>query len=97
MAFVVDAELTIATIGKAKSSLLAALSGARELVLDARAVREVDLAGLQVLLAAKQEAESRGQTLSLTPAMCSEALLRCIELAGLTAALGVRPLEISHG
>ena len=97
MVLVIADELTVATIVQAKSRLMVALESGEDLELDARGVSEVDVAGLQVLLAAKREAEARGHPFSLPASSCSEPLVQALALAGLTDALNQQSPEISHG
>jgi ABC-type transporter Mla MlaB component len=97
MVLVVTDKLTVATVVEAKTRLMVALESGESLELDARGVSEVDVAGLQVLLAAKREAETRGHTLSLPASSCSEPLVQALALAGLTDALNQQSPEIGHG
>ena len=97
MVLVVSDKLTVATVIQAKTRLMVALESGENLELDARGVSEVDVAGLQVLLAAKREAEARGNTLSLPASSCSEPLVQALALAGLTDALNQQRPEIAHG
>ena len=97
MVLVIADELTVATIVQAKSRLMVALESGEDLELDARGVSEVDVAGLQVLLASKREAEARGHTFSLPATLCSEALVKALAMSGLTDVLIERRPEISHG
>src|SRR5664279_5111930 len=97
MVLVIADELTIATIVNAKTRLMVALENGEDLEVDARGVSEVDVAGLQVLLAAKREAETRGHTFSLPVSSRSEPLAQALALAGLTDALNDQSPETSHG
>jgi ABC-type transporter Mla MlaB component len=99
MVLVVSDELTISTIVEEKARLMAALERGEDIDVDARKVREVDVAGLQVLLAVKREVEFRGKTFSLPATMCSEHLARSLVLAGLDDALIAKDLgrEANHG
>ncbi len=76
-------ELTLTGAAALKTALLEALAGAPRVELDARAVAEVDAAGLQVLCAARRSAVARGLGLGFQPGGRSPALVRAIELAGL--------------
>jgi anti-anti-sigma regulatory factor len=75
-------ELTIARAPELRALLLSALDGEGPLEIDARAVTEVDLAGLQVLCAAGRSARARGRPLTLTREARSEALARAVATAG---------------
>jgi len=97
MVFIVPEKLIVATVVQAKTSLMVALESGENLELDACGVSEVDVAGLQVLLAAKREAETRGHTFSLPASACSEPLVQALALAGLTDALNQQSPEIAHG
>ena len=99
MVLLVSEELTISTVVEEKARLLAALELGEDLQVDGRGVREVDVAGLQLLLAAKHEAEARGRTFSLPTAMCSEALTQALALAALADALIAQgpATEAQHG
>ena len=85
MVLVVSDKLTVATVIQAKTRLMVALESGENLELDACGGSEVDVAGLQVLLAAKREAETRGHTFSLPVSSCSEPLAQALALAGLCA------------
>jgi anti-sigma B factor antagonist len=97
MVLVVSDKLTVATVVQAKARLMVALESGESLELDARGVSEVDVAGLQVLLAAKREAATRGHTFSLPVSSRSEPLVQALALAGLTDALNEQSPEIGHG
>jgi len=97
MVWVATDKLTIATAVEAKTSLMVALDSGEDLELDAHAVSEVDVAGLQLLLATRREAEARGRTFSLPESLRSKALVQALALAGMTEALGAPRLEMSHG
>jgi anti-anti-sigma regulatory factor len=97
MVWVFSDKLTIATVVQEKTSLMLALESGEKLELDARGVSEVDVAGLQVLLATKREAETRGHTFLLPATTCSEPLAQALALAGLTDALNQQRPEIGHG
>ncbi len=78
-------ELTIARAEELKAALQAALATGQPVELDGRAVQEVDVAGLQVLCAARRSALARGGRLTFAPAARSPALIEAIGLAGLSA------------
>jgi anti-sigma B factor antagonist len=58
-------EMTIYNAVLMKSSLMEALGNHKEMVIDLAEVSEIDSAGLQLLLLAKREADSKGKTLRL--------------------------------
>lgn len=60
-----DGNLTIYEAPAGKDSLMAALAGCQTLELDLSRVGEIDSAGFQLLVLAKQEAARQGKTLNL--------------------------------
>ncbi|CAM3197010.1 sulfate transporter/antisigma-factor antagonist STAS [Ectopseudomonas mendocina] len=76
-----DSVLTIYTAADTKLLLANALHGAVDLRLDLSAIEEVDCAGLQLLLAACQEA--RRQHVSLHLEGASPAMTEILQLSGL--------------
>jgi anti-anti-sigma factor len=64
--FIVEGELTVFTVHALKDRIMAALAESSTLQINLSDVSEVDGAGIQLLLAAKREAQQRGGTLSLT-------------------------------
>lgn len=76
-------QLTIAGAEELKAALMAALAAGEPVELDGRAVQEVDVAGLQVLCAARRSATAHGLVLAFAPGARSEALDQAIALAGL--------------
>lgn len=62
----IEGELTVFAVHALKDRLMAALNECTQLTVDLSAVSEVDGAGVQLLLAAKREAQQRGGHLSLT-------------------------------
>jgi anti-sigma B factor antagonist len=82
-----DGELTIYRAAALKDQLLAALrDGGGSLKVDVSAVTELDTAGLQVLMAAKQAAVDRGGDLHLTGH--STAVLEVFELCNVAGFFG---------
>ena len=61
MVFNLGTSLTLANAGEAKQALLKALQGNRSVTLDASALTEVDVAGLQLLCAAHRFAAANGK------------------------------------
>jgi len=82
----IEGELTIFTASALRETLLAALDGnIGEIRLDLSRVNEVDSAGLQLLLAARREAEARGKTLCL--AEPGQAVAEILKFCGLSSLL----------
>ena len=67
-------------------------TGSLDLALDASAVDAVDGCGLQLLLACRNDLAKRGRSLTLLA--CSRTLARALDLVGLAAVLGRRPVEV---
>ncbi|MGZ5009144.1 MAG: STAS domain-containing protein [Methylobacter sp.] len=65
-AIAITGELTIYAVLELKTALLAGLSANQELELDLSGVSEFDAAGLQLLVAIKQEAAATGKILRFT-------------------------------
>ena len=61
-------ELTIYSVQELKSLLLTAVDGNSDVTIDMSEVSEVDTAGLQLVLLARKELESRGLHLTLSAA-----------------------------
>jgi anti-sigma B factor antagonist len=83
---IVDGSMTIYEAAADKSTLLDALANASETEIDLSAVREMDTAGLQILLLAKRESLKAGKVLRL--AAHSPASLDVLDRYGLTAYFG---------
>jgi ABC-type transporter Mla MlaB component len=103
-------ELTIAQAVPLKARLLAAIAGAtgqeqrqEELLLDARRVTVVDVAGLQLLIGAWESAAGRGRKLGFAKGARSKVLDEAASAAGLirqasAPALPTDPwVEVRHG
>lgn len=86
-----DSALTIYTAADTKLLLANALQGAVALHLDLSAIEEVDCAGLQLLLAACQEARRQHVNLSLEGA--SPAMTEILQLSGLRDLLPIGGLH----
>lgn len=73
---VLDGDLTVFAAAEVKERLLNALELNPNLTIDASAVNEVDGAGIQLLIAAKLEAQQRGGSITLqdTSAQLQEAI-----------------------
>ncbi len=73
---ILDGDLTVFAASEVRERLLNALELSPTLILDASGVSEVDGAGIQLLIAARQEAQQRGGTLILqdTSAQLQEAI-----------------------
>jgi len=83
---IVDGSMTIYEAAADKSTLLEALARAKETDIDLSSVREMDTAGLQLLVLAKREALKHGKVVRLTGH--SPASLDVIERYGLAAYFG---------
>ena len=79
-------ELTIYHADALKAQLLARLDQEAELEVDLRDVTEVDSAGIQILMAAKKEAQRRGQSMRLVHH--SRPILEVFELLNLSGFFG---------
>jgi len=82
----ITGELSIYTALELKNTLLAGLSANAELELDLSGVSEFDAAGLQLLVAIKQEATAAGKVLRFTGH--SPAVLDLLDLSGLAGFFG---------
>lgn len=81
-------ELTLTGAAALKTALLEALAGAPRVELDARAVAEVDAAGLQVLCAAHRSAAALGKQLVFAGGACGPVVQAACAAGGLR---GQRP------
>lgn len=81
-----DDELTIFTAADQKTNLLNFLSSGSDLEINLSQVKEMDAAGLQLLILIKREAGKAGKTLRFV--MHSKVALEILELANLTSAFG---------
>jgi anti-sigma B factor antagonist len=88
----IKGEMTIYTAAEQKDYLLAYINSGSELEINLSEVSELDTAGTQLLVMAKQEATRKQKKLKFT--MHSNAVLDVLELANLTTAFG-DPLFIS--
>ncbi len=88
-----EGELTIYSAAETKTQLLAFLDSANELEINLAEVSEIDTAGLQLLILAKQEARRSGKKLHFS--LHSPAVIQLLELANL-AAFFDDPLVLSH-
>lgn len=78
-------ELTIAQAAEWKPPLLAAIASGEGVLLDATAVTRADVAGLQLLIAAKKSALAANQRFGFKAGARSEALDHAAELLGLVS------------
>jgi anti-sigma B factor antagonist len=79
-----DGELTIAAAAETHQQLLAFLDSGNDLALGLAGVTEVDTAGLQLLLFARQEADRRQVSLAFdapSPAVQDVLAIACVDLA----------------
>lgn len=83
---VLDGELTIYRAAELKPLIVDALQAGGTLEIDLRGVSEIDSAGVQLLMLAKREAQSRGGKLHLVGH--SPAVLDVFELLDLAAFFG---------
>jgi anti-sigma B factor antagonist len=90
----IQGEMTIYTAAEQKQDLLAFIASGNALEVNLSQVSELDTAGTQLLVMAKQEAARLHKNLRFT--MHSNAVLEALELANLTAVFG-DPLFISGG
>ena len=85
----VDGELDLASAPQLKRALEQAWGNApEEIVLDLGKLRFMDMAGLRVLLSARQRAEQRGTELVLTNVR--DSIRRVLTLAGVNGLLPIR-------
>ncbi len=91
---VLDGDLTVFAVAALKDRLLAALHDDANLTLDGSAVSEIDGAGIQLLLAARKEAQQRGGSLTLLSP--SDQMLEALTLIDLRAEFGAPTLETSE-
>ena len=82
----IQGDLTIYTARELADTLLQPIAGCASLEVDLSEVTEVDTAGLQLLIAAKNEAAAQGKTLHCTGH--SEAMLAALDLSGLVGFFG---------
>lgn len=81
-------ELTIYAAAEAKARLLAPLAECRELAIDLAGVSEIDSAGLQLLILARQHAAATGKSVGLVAlSQPVRDLLELYDLAGFFADL----------
>jgi len=92
--WVPEGEMTIYTAAELKTSLASALAACEDLDIHLAGVSEMDTAGLQLLLAARREAERCGKSLRLKD--CSEVVLDVFELCGMTDCLREAAEQATH-
>ena len=83
---VLEGELTIYTAANMKEQLLAPLSQHQEAEFDLAGVSEIDTAGLQLMIVAKQEAARHGKNLRFVAH--SPAVVEMLELTNMAAFFG---------
>ncbi|PWG64136.1 STAS domain-containing protein [Spiribacter halobius] len=88
-----ESRVDVTLAAELRSTLDMALSGEGTLSVDAAAVEQVDTAGIQLLLALRQEAERRGRAFAWQAA--SPALQDTARRLGLEAQLGLPPAAVS--
>ena len=89
---VLDSEMTIYNAGDLKQKLFDALLQAPALEIDLSQVREIDTAGIQLLMMVKRESQSRGRSLAIVAH--SPAVREALDFYNLAAFFG-DPLVIS--
>src|SRR5665647_2793638 len=82
----IEGEMTIYTALELKDQLLAPLDQCVHMEIDLAGVSEIDSAGLQLLVMAKNEARERGKNLSISNH--SPAMLEVLELCNLESFFG---------
>ncbi len=82
----ISGELTIYTVAAEKQTLQAFIDTGDELELNLSQVSELDSAGLQVLIALKQETARRNKKLAYV--MHSKAVLDILEMSNMTSHFG---------
>jgi len=87
----IEGELTVFTVHALKDRMMAALAQSSALQVDLSEVSEVDGAGIQLLLAAKREAQQRGGTLSLIGQ--PPQFIAALELTDLASEFGAPPIH----
>jgi anti-sigma B factor antagonist len=96
--FTIEGEMTIYTALELKGRLLAPLDQYAHMEIDLTGVSEIDSAGLQLLVMAKNEARARGKTLSIFGH--SPAVLEAMDLCKLEGFFGdpvlIRAPEKAH-
>lgn len=91
---VLDGDLTVFAAAEVKERLLNALELNPNLTLDASAVSEVDGAGIQLLIAAKLEAQQRGGSMTLQDT--SAQLQEAIDLIDMRIELGDSSAQVTE-
>lgn len=82
----IQGELSIFTAADLRQQLLDAIHAGQEVEVDLSQVSEIDSAGMQLMVAAKQEAAGRNQLLHFTNH--SQAVFEALELCNLSSHLG---------
>jgi ABC-type transporter Mla MlaB component len=82
-------ELTVTTTASVKSQMVTALCQQDAVEADCRAVTEVDVAGLQLLLSFRRSVRELGHAFSLPVELRSPALVSVLADAGLESAFDV--------
>lgn len=80
-------ELTIYDAAALRDRVMALLEGVKQLQLDAEAISEIDLAGIQVLIALRRKGDVEGIPVELTRS--SPALTQALQLLALSSNLGL--------
>ncbi len=85
----IDSDLTIYTVAEWKETLMGALERSAALSIDLSAVRELDTAGLQLLLLASREAQGTGKSVTLVAP--SNAVAEVVQLCNLDSQWNIQP------
>lgn len=84
---VLSGELTIYDAAALRDRVMALLKGAKQLQLDAEAISEVDLAGIQVLVALRRKGDAQGIPVEIMRS--SPALTQALQLLALSSNFGL--------
>jgi anti-sigma B factor antagonist len=87
----IESDLTIYTVVEWKETLLSALERSSALSIDLSAVRELDTAGLQLLLLAGREAQRAGKSITLVAP--STVVAEVVQLCNLDSQWNIQPAQ----
>jgi hypothetical protein len=83
-AFRLPEDLTISAVVEVRALLLEAIDRGDAIELDGTAVREIDIAGLQLLCSARRQAERAGKAIDFAPGRRGPVIEAALAAAGLT-------------
>lgn len=92
--FSLDGAMNIHTAAEIKNELLDCMTGCRELHLDLSQVREIDTAGVQLMLLARFEATRQNRSVHFIGH--SEAVREVIQLFNLAASIGDWDMSLAY-